>query len=165
MGCTGSLPREWCTTCFCISQPQQLKNGNHVKDRLLDHAQARRAPYPPPPVFWGHSHSIPQSMISDVSPLVQSSFRGTKVSPNAFFNFDPSTPPVPRYHFSGGGWRGDFLYMDPPQPIAGGTRPNSSPPPPPGCAPPSEDLAVFVYVVISVFFCGKCTQQKKCHIV
>ena len=47
----------------------------------------------PPRPFGGHSQSIPQCMVSDVYALVNSSFWETKLSPNEFFDFDPSSPP------------------------------------------------------------------------
>ena len=63
---------------------------NHLKERLLDQAQAR-TPYPPPP-FGGHLRSIPQGMILDVQPLVKSLFCLTKRFPNGFFDFEASIP-------------------------------------------------------------------------
>ena len=62
---------------------------NHLEERLLDQAQAR-ASYTP--LFWGHSRSIPQGMILDDQPLVQSLFCPIRASPNGFFDFEASTP-------------------------------------------------------------------------
>ena len=45
--------------------------GEITSKRLLDQAQAQVS-YTPP--FGGRSHSIPQRMVSDVEPLVKSSF-------------------------------------------------------------------------------------------
>ena len=42
-----------------------------------------------PPFFRGYSHIIPQCMEFDVSPLVKSSFLGTKLSPMNFLFFNP----------------------------------------------------------------------------
>ena len=72
-----------------VFPPQQLKNGNHLEERLLDQAQAR-ASYTP--LFWGHSRSIPKGMILDVQPLVKSLFCPIRASPNGFFDFEASTP-------------------------------------------------------------------------
>ena len=74
---------------YAVFLPQQLKNGNHLEERLLDQAQAR-ASYTP--LFWGHSRSIPQGMILDVQPLVKSLFCPIRPSPNGFFDFQASTP-------------------------------------------------------------------------
>ena len=51
------------------------------------------------PQFGGHSRRIPQCMVSDVQPLVKSSFWETKSSANEFFDFDPSSPPQTRIFF------------------------------------------------------------------
>ena len=52
-----------------ITYNAQTQLKNHLKERLLDQAQAR-ASYTP--LFGGHSRSIPQGMIFDVQPLVKS---------------------------------------------------------------------------------------------
>ena len=70
---------------------------NHLKERLLDQAQAR-ASYTP--LFWGHSRSIPQGMILDVQPLVKSLF-----CPMDFLILRP-LPPKTGYHFFEGGGGG-----------------------------------------------------------
>ena len=64
--------------------------SNHLEDRLLDQAQAQ-TPYTPP-LFGGHSHSIPQGMILDVQPSAKSFFCPIKRSPNGFFDFEASIP-------------------------------------------------------------------------
>ena len=66
---------------------------------LLDPAQVR-ASYTP--LFWGHSRSIPQGMILDVQPLVQSLFCPIRPSPNGFFILRPLSPKT-GYHFFEGG--------------------------------------------------------------
>ena len=48
---------------------QEGECANQLKERLFDQALAR-IPY----AFGGHWHSVPQSVISDVQPLVKSSF-------------------------------------------------------------------------------------------
>ena len=68
---------------------QSVQNRNHLKEKLLDQAQARAA-YTP--LFWGHSRSIPQGMILDIQPLVKSLFCPIRPSPNGFFDSEASTP-------------------------------------------------------------------------
>ena len=62
---------------------------NQLEERLLDQAQAQ-TPYIP--LLGGHLRSIPQGMILDVQPLVESLFCPTKQSPNGFFDFEASIP-------------------------------------------------------------------------
>ena len=45
-----------------------------------------------PPLFWGHSRSIPQGMIFDVQPLVKSLFCSIRPPPNGFFDSEASIP-------------------------------------------------------------------------
>ena len=45
-----------------------------------------------PPLFGGHSHSVPQGMILDVQPLVKSLFCTIRQSPNGFFGFEALIP-------------------------------------------------------------------------
>ena len=57
-----------------------------------------------PPLFVGHSRSIPQGMILDVQPLVKSLFWPTKQSPNGFFGVEASIPlKLDSIFFAGGG--------------------------------------------------------------
>ena len=79
-----------------LMHSQQLKNGNHLEERLLDQAQARTS-YTPP--FGGYTTyipfgglSIPKGMILDVQPLVKSSFCPIKRSPNGFLDSEASIP-------------------------------------------------------------------------
>ena len=76
-------------TPYAAFHPWQLKNRNHLEERLLDLAQAR-ASYTP--LFWGHSRSIPEGMIFDVQPLVKSLFCPVRPSPNGFFDSEASIP-------------------------------------------------------------------------
>ena len=76
------------TTCNICSRPPLLSFLlNHLKERLLDQAQARI-----PPLFWGHLRSIPQGMIFDIQPLVKSFFCPIRPSPNGFFDSEASIP-------------------------------------------------------------------------
>ena len=58
-----------------LSKLHSPPRGNHLEERLLDQAQAW-ALYPPPPLL-GSLRSILQGMVSDVQPLVKSSFEET----------------------------------------------------------------------------------------
>ena len=62
---------------------------NHLEERLLDQAQAHVS-YTP--LLGGHSCNIPQGMIFDVQPLVESLFCPITQSPNGFFDFEASIP-------------------------------------------------------------------------
>ena len=80
-----SLAYHWLKASFQHFDTAKIRNlgiSNHLEERLLDQAQAR-ASYTP--LFWGHSHSIPQGMIFDVQPLVKSLFGPIRQSPNGFF--------------------------------------------------------------------------------
>ena len=68
------------TTVNNGEQLTHLRPENHLKERLLDQAQARA------------SRLITQGMTFDVQPLVKSLFCPTKQSPNGFFVLEASKP-------------------------------------------------------------------------
>ena len=69
-------------------ETKRLKQDSPLK-KVAGSSAGVGAMYPP---FGGYSQSIPQCVILNVYPLVKSSFWETKLSPNDFFNFDPSDP-------------------------------------------------------------------------
>ena len=84
----------FCAFWKTMLSPQQLveacrSEANHLKERLLDQAQAR-ASYTP--FLGGHAPSIPQGMIFDVQSLVKSLFCPIRRSPNGFFDSEASIP-------------------------------------------------------------------------
>ena len=83
----GSEAKKVCVPKIGLNFPAHLIN--HLKERLLDQAQAR-ASYTP--LFGGHLRSIPQGMIFDVQPLVKSLFCPIRPSPNGFFDSEASIP-------------------------------------------------------------------------
>ena len=73
-------------------QPNKLSNKKHLEERLLDQAQVRASYVVYPPLFGGHSRSIPQGMMFDLQPLVKSFFCPIRQSPNGFFDSEASIP-------------------------------------------------------------------------